>query len=116
MKNLLKTDFKEEKKLLSSKTDVPFILSFKYPLEKGYTFASLNTSDIKDFQRFLDKVSHMTADQVDKLFLRKSDKTDVYNDCQVIHYEVTQKFRIHGIIENARFKILRLDPNHRYHD
>ena len=37
------------------------------------------------------------------------------NGQQVHHYEVSQKFRIHGILEEGRFKVIRLDPNHKVH-
>ena len=57
----------------------------------------------------------MNFDEVDKAFLRPADKEDTFNGSQVIHYKVTDSFRIHGIIENMRFKVLRLDPNHRVH-
>ena len=42
---------------LTTKTEVPFILSFRYPLEKGYTFKELTSKNNKEFQAFLDKVS-----------------------------------------------------------
>ena len=100
---------------LSRKTEVPFILSFKYPLERKYNFTSLSKADVAAFQRFLDKISNMTFDQVDKAFLRPSDKGDTFRGYQIIHYKITDSFRIHGIIENMRFKVLRLDPNHQVH-
>ena len=115
MANLLRHSPEDRKKQLSRKTDVPFILAFKYPLQKGYTFSSLSNTNVIEFQRFLDKISKMTFDQVDKSFRRPTDKNDTFNDSQVIHHEVSKSFRIHGVIENARFKVLRLDPNHKYH-
>lgn len=101
--------------ILSRKTDVPFIVSFKYPLDRKYNFTALSKADVAAFQRFLDKVSKMSFDEVDKAFLRPTDKGDTFNGSQVIHYKVTDSFRIHGIIENMRFKVLRLDPNHQVH-
>ena len=102
-------------KRLTNKRDVPFELCFKYPLQSGYAFKELSLANNKELQGFLDKVSHMTVQQVDSLFARKPDKTDTYNGEQVYHYEVTDSFRIHVIIEEGYYKIIRLDPHHRVH-
>lgn len=53
--------------LLTNKRDVPFILCFKYPLERKYTLAELEKKNNKELQSFLDKVSRMTVQQVDKV-------------------------------------------------
>ena len=103
-------------RILTNKRDVPFILCFKYPLEKNYTFTELDKRNNKEFQSFLDKVSRMTVQQVDKAFARRPDKEDTFHGLQVYHYEVTNSFRIHVINEGGRYKIIRLDPNHSYHD
>lgn len=100
---------------LTKQRDVPFELCFKYPLEKGYTFDELSQNNVKEFQRFLDKVSKMTVDQVDHSFARKPDKNDSFQGSQVYHYEVTQKFRIHVVKEEGFYKVIRLDPNHLVH-
>lgn len=102
--------------VLTQKRDIPFILCFKYPLEKGYTLNELSQQNIKDFQRFLDKVSHMTVQQVDELYSRRPDKTDSYNGQQVYHYGIKDDFRIHVVCEEARYKMIRIDPNHKYHN
>lgn len=75
----------------------------------------MSLDDVKAFQRFLDKVSQMTVQQVDKLFRRQTDCSDFYEENQVQHYEVSKKFRIHVILENGRYKVIRLDPNHKFH-
>ena len=100
---------------LTNSRDIPFELCFKYPLERGYTFQELSATHNKEFQRFLDKVSRMTVSQVDQMYLRKPDKNDSFNGIQVLHYEVSKKFRIHVINEAGYFKIIRLDPNHSVH-
>lgn len=100
---------------LTHNREVPFELCFKYPLEKNYTFKDLSKDDIKNFQAFLNKVSHMTISQVDQLFHRKNDKNDLYQGMQVYHYAITEKFRIHVVIEAGYYKVIRLDPNHRVH-
>ena len=53
--------------------------------------------------------------QVDKAFLRKPDTNDRYQGMQVYHYEVTEKFRIHVVLESRYYKIIRLDPKHKVH-
>lgn len=103
-------------KLLTNQRDVPFELGIKYPLEKGDTFKEMCMRDIKDFQGFLDKVSNMTVQQVDKLYARKPDGNDCYRGMQVYHYGVTDAFRIHVVLEAGYYKIIRLDPNHKVHN
>lgn len=116
MEKLTKNADKGKKaKILTEKRDVPFVLCFKYPLEKSYTFKELEKQNNKELQSFLDKVSRMTVQQVDEAFGRKPDKNDTYNNMQVFHYEVTDKFRIHVINEAGRYKVIRLDPNHKVH-
>ena len=101
--------------LLTNQRHSVFTLSLKYPLLKNYTFEELEKKNLKELQSFLNKVSNMTVDQVDKLYKRKSDKHDIFMESQINHYEVTPSFRIHGIIENGQFIVLRLDPNHKVH-
>lgn len=100
---------------LTNKTDVNFELAFKYPLERGYTFNEMSHQNIKEFQRFLDKVSKMSVQQVNNSFARKPDSKDTFNGNQVYHYAVSDSFRIHVILEEGYYKIIRMDPNHRKH-
>lgn len=102
-------------KRLTNQKDAPFELSFKYPLEKGYTFKELSMQNVKEFQNFLDKISHMNVQQVDNLYARKPDMNDSYNGMQVYHYGVTESFRIHVVLEAGYYKVIRLDPNHKVH-
>ena len=78
-------------KILTNQRDVPFELSFKYPLEKGYTFKEMSMKNIKEFQAFLDKVARMTVQQVDHLYARRPDTNDCYNGMQIYHYPVCRK-------------------------
>lgn len=39
-------------KILTNQRDVPFELTFKYPLEKGYTFKEMSMQNVKEFQGF----------------------------------------------------------------
>jgi len=100
---------------LTDRTDAPFELCFKYPLIKGFTFRELTKQNNKELQGFLDKVAKLSANDVDRLYARKPDKNDKYNKQQVYHYAVTDSFRIHVIIEEGMYKVIRLDPNHRKH-
>ena len=95
--------------------NVPFELCFKYKLQKGYSFDELSMQNIKEFQRFLNKVSKMNITDVDKLYLRRSDKNDLFMNNQIQHYEITSSFRIHVVLEEGYYKIIRLDPNHKVH-
>nr|DAP75494.1 MAG TPA: hypothetical protein [Caudoviricetes sp.] len=101
--------------VLSSRTSAPFSITFRHKLLNGYRFSDLKRENYKELQSFLDKVCGVPFDIVDKLYRRKSDGNDLYDGDQIIHYEVTGKFRIHGIIENAQFIVLRLDPEHKFH-
>lgn len=101
--------------ILTNRREVPFELGFKYPLARGYTFKELSKQNNKDFQNFLDKVSKMTVDQVNKAFARKPDSNDTFMGMQVYHYGVTDSFRIHVVLEAGYYKIIRLDPNHKVH-
>ena len=102
-------------KRLTNQRDVPFELSFKYPLEKGYTFKELSMQNVKEFQSFLDKVSRMTVQQVGQLYARKPDSNNSYSSMKVYHYGITDTFRIHVMLEAGYYKVIRLDPNHRVH-
>ena len=95
--------------------EVPFELCFKYPLENGYTLKELTHENVRQFQAFLNKVSQMTVSQVDKLYFRKPDTDDTYHGMQVYHYEVTEVFRIHVVMEAGYYKIIRFDPRHQVH-
>jgi len=102
--------------LLTNRNDVPFELCFKYSLAKGFTFSDLEKRNLGDFQRFLDKVAKMSVQQVDKAFARPPDKNDSYHDKQVLHYSITDSFRIHTVLEEGRYVVIRLDPNHKVHN
>lgn len=100
---------------LTSRIHRPFVISLKYELLDGYKLTNMSIQDIKHFQSFLDKVTKMTFQQVDTVYKRKSDKQDKYISSGIIHYEYSDGCRVHGIIEEGRFKLLRIDPNHRVH-
>lgn len=109
------TGQKQKGKCLTNQRDVSFVLCLKYPLEKNYTFTDLEKRDNKEFQKFLDKVSKMTVQQVDANYSRMPDKHDKYNDFQVYHYAVSNSFRIHVVNEAGKYVIIRLDPHHKVH-
>ena len=101
--------------VLTNHLSSPFSLCFRYKLENGYTFGEMNIHQVKDFQKFLDMTSQMTFEQVERRYKRKSDKDDTFYGEQIIHYGINKEFRIHGIIENGQFVVLRLDPSHDFH-
>ena len=100
---------------LNSHLRVPFSLCFREKLFNGYTFKELKKEQLRDWQKFLDIVSQLTFEQVERRYRRDSDTTDTYGGEQIIHYWVSESFRVHGVIQNAQFVVLRLDPNHRVH-
>ncbi len=102
-------------KLTNNPVDMPFSLALKYPLENNYNFKKLKSEHLREFQSFLDKVSSMTFSQVDNLYLRNPDLTDKFQGKQVQHYEVSNCFRIHGVIEDSHLVIIRIDPRHKKH-
>lgn len=101
---------------LTDKNTSRFILGFNYSLIKDYTFNEMTVRDNRKFQKFLDIVSQLSVNEVDKQYSRVSDSTDLYNGLQVRHYEVSDKFRIHVVLENGVYYIIRLDPNHKFHN
>lgn len=101
---------------ISNHLSSPFILCFKYQLHRGYTFDTLTHIHLKEFQRFLNQISAMTFQDVEKNYRRSSDSSDTFEGKQVIHYGFGKRFRIHGVIEEGQFVVLRIDPDHNYHD
>ena len=102
--------------LLVKEKPRPFVLCFEEKLEKGYTFSELEKRDLKAFQNFLDRVSGKQFPEVEKVYKRISDKKDKHDNEQMIHFEVSKPFRIHGIIRNGKYVVIRLDPNHNVHN
>ena len=100
---------------VSNQNDLPFIVAFRDSLSKKYNFIEMSVADIKTFQQFLDKIANMTFAQVNKRYRRKTDRTDSYNEEHVAHYAVTQKFRMHGVLERNVLYVIRLDPSHMFH-
>ncbi len=100
---------------LSNRLSVPFSICFRYKLQNGYTFSDLDKQQLKEFQAFLNLASQMSFEQVERRYRRKSDTNDTFCGSQVIHYGIGEVFRILGIIEEAQFVVLRLDPTHKYH-
>lgn len=111
----LTKEVQEPSERLSNHLSSPFSLCFRYKLQNGYTFSDLNVHQLREFQAFLNRSSQMTFEQVERRYRRASDTSDTFNGDQVIHYGIGQVFRIHGIIEEAQFVVLRLDPTRKYH-
>lgn len=97
-----------------------FTLCFREPLDNGYTFKELRQNHLKDIHNFLKKVAGETVTNVDRLYLRDTDENDKRtiddSEKQIVHYQVTRSFRIHGYYDDGLFIACRLDPNHQYHN
>lgn len=106
---------KEHAKKLSNNLSSGFSVCFKYKLANGYSFSDMNTHHLKVWQAFLNTTAQMTFEQVERRYRRKSDITDLFDGEQIIHYGISETFRIHGIIEKGQFVVLRLDPSHKFH-
>lgn len=102
-------------KKLTINVDRPFIASFRYKLHKGYRLNDLEKRDVQSLQKFLDIASDLTVSQMDSSYKRNMDKSDIFNGQQVQHYGFGDRFRVHGIYEDQRFEIIRIDPNHKKH-
>ena len=103
------------KERLTDKLNAPFSLCFKYRLANGYTFSELSVQQLREWQNFLDLAAQMTFQDVERRYRRNSDKKDEFQGEQVIHYGIGKVFRIHGVIENGQFVVLRMDPDHKFH-
>ena len=102
-------------RVVTDKATRPFVICFHHKLDSKFTFKTLQQDKLKKFQKFLDTVADRTFLDVDSQYLRPNDKRDKYDGEQMIHYEVNDGFRIHGIIENGEFCVIRIDPNHKFH-
>ena len=101
---------------LVQKKELPFVVAFRYPLLRGFTFDRLEKKDLKEWQNFLDKVSQMSYSQVRKQYMRTSDKNDRFFGEQILHFAVSKTFRVHGVIVDEVFCVLRLGRNHKVHN
>ena len=102
-------------KKLTASVNRPFIASFRHKLHKGFRLDNLEKKDIQTLQKFLDMASDLNDSQMDSMYRRPSDKSDIFNGQQVEHYGFSDGFRVHGIYEEQRFEIIRIDPNHKFH-
>lgn len=71
--------------------------------------------NIKEFQAFLNKIANNSVTCVDKLYARTPDKKDEAFGKTIRHYKVTDTFRVHVILEDGVYNVLRLDPKHKVH-
>ncbi|MFV0351398.1 MAG: MAG6450 family protein [Oscillospiraceae bacterium] len=106
------TPFKEK---LTSRVDVPFILTFRRKLHNQYRFVDLSKNDLKNLQSFFDLAGECSVTQMDKRYRRKTDSTDTLDGLQVIHYGANTPLRIHGVYINQRFEVVRIDAKHKKH-
>lgn len=100
---------------LTKNIDAPFVICFKDKLESNYNFDCLEKNNNKQLQGFLDRVSQLSVNDVDKQYRRPTDNNDKYCGKQVFHYEVSKGFRLHVVNYNGYYQVIRLDPNHKVH-
>lgn len=100
---------------LTSNTVRNFSVLFSDEIEKIFDLSKLEKSDSHKLIKFIHLATSLSWDQVDKKYLRKNDKTDVKEGHDIIHYGLTDKFRLHGYIDKGSFIIIRVDPNHKVH-
>jgi hypothetical protein len=100
---------------LTERTESPFIITFRRKLHDGYRFTDLSAQDLKKLQTFFDIVSECTVNMMDKHYRRKTDKEDIIDGLQVIHYGTENGLRIHGVYIEQRFEVIRIDVNHKKH-
>lgn len=99
-----------------------FRIVIAHELEKKYCFKKLEKRNVKDFERFIEKTvgERKTITQVDQEFKCRSDSSDfVKVDGQripMVHYRVTDSCRVHGYYLGPDFVLLRIDPNHSFHN
>ena len=116
MAKLTNTNYNKIKSsLLTTNIDAPFILGFKYKLYNGFTFKEMKPENYQSLQLFLNKIAGQSVSYVDKKFARKPDKNDEAYGKNIRHYSVSDKFRIHVILEDGVFFVLRLDTKHKVH-
>lgn len=104
-------------KILTSSSNVKFKMSLERSLESGFGFNSLEKREIKEFNNFINKTvgQNLTVQQVNERFGRTPDRTDSIDGCDVYHYKISKKSRIHCYLKDGYFVICRIDPNHKVH-
>jgi hypothetical protein len=101
--------------VLTNVSDDAFWICISHRLQNKYEFCDLKQRGIRSFNDFVRKCAGRRITEVDKLYLRKPDKNDIYNSYQVQHYGTSDGFRIHGYFANGLFHVIRVDPNHKKH-
>ena len=75
----------------------------------------MKQANLIEIHRFPDKTMGVPIKEVDKLYLRDPDNADKTDGLQVQHYEVSDRFRIHGFYLEGAFHVICLDCKHMFH-
>jgi hypothetical protein len=102
--------------VLTGRRNMPFIICFSRQLETRFDFSSLKQADIQAFHKFFRKTIGISVSHVDNNYLRKPDKNDSVGGFDILHYEVSNSFRIHGYYDKSLFHVIRLDCDHKFHN
>ena len=103
--------------VLTTRVNAPFRVCFGEFIEKKYNLKKYSESgNTRELINFLHKHSGKNWNDVDKTQRCQNDKNDKYKDHDIIHYKISRKGRIHGFISEGLFHIIRIDPNHKFHN
>lgn len=113
------TDSEKVKLTLTSNTKRKFKIRFGDEMNSGYDFSVLQKQSAYKFTNFLDTIVGKYWNDIDKTYRRKSDRTDIVKNHEIIHYGPSgthTSLRVHGYIEDDTFVVVRIDPNHSFHN
>lgn len=111
---------KNSKIELTENKEPKLVISFGLKLENGYDFKKLKSDSLKEFQTILNDSTQLSLDEMENRYGRDLDSDDIleYNGIkfQVLHFGKDRStFRIHGILADSYFHVIRIDPKHKFH-
>lgn len=104
--------------ILTTNTNCKFKIQFGDKLLNQYNFSILEKNNSHKLIRFLDRIVGKNWNEVDRTYKRSTDNQDVVDGREIIHYGpggIHTKLRLHGFIEGDVFIVVRIDPNHSFH-
>ncbi|MDE8053855.1 hypothetical protein PT072_08240 [Erysipelothrix rhusiopathiae] len=104
--------------VLTNDVNRPFHIKFGPDICDKYNLSCCGKDGLiaKKIGQFLSKTVGNSWDQVEKNYKRTNDTNDKFNGHQIIHLKFSKSGRIHGYIEGTVFHVVRIDPNHDFHD
>lgn len=106
---------RKNRDILTSKRKAKFNILIGEKLEKGYDFKNVQKKESHCLGLFFEKTIGKDWDYVISNYERQQDKNDIVDGHEILHFEISQKGRIHGYLENGIFVMIRFDPNHHVH-